>query len=118
MLDFLPRVLPFGWRTLDRRLDGGAYLHEGRQLSVILSAAIEQDGKNWLHVSCAHPNRLPTWETLKEVKDLFIGRGRQAIQVLPSEKHYINIHPYCLHLFVCLDDADPVPDFTRQGETL
>jgi hypothetical protein len=28
----------------------------------------------------------------------------------------VNIHPNCLHLFVCVDN-DPLPDFTR-GEGL
>lgn len=118
MKDFLPRVLPIGWRIAVKNDDGAAYMHEGLRLSVIVSAATEQDGKRWLHVSCAHPDRLPSWETLKDVKAIFVGRDRQAIQVLPSEKKYINIHRYCLHLFCCLDDADPVPDFTQGGETL
>jgi len=116
--DFLPRVLPVGWRLAQRKVDGALYLCENRRLSVILSASMELDGKKWLHVSCAHPEKLPSWETLKTVKDIFVGRNRQAIQILPSEKRYININEYCLHLFCCLDDADPVPDFTRGGETL
>ena len=118
MTDFLPRVIPFGWRIAAKKDDGAAYVHDGLMLSVILSAAVEQDGKKWLHVSCAHPHKLPSWETLKEIKDLFIGRDRQAIQVLPSEKNYVNIHKFCLHLFCCLNDADPVPDFTHGGKTL
>jgi len=118
MLDFLPRVLPAGWRQSGRKLDGASYMCDNRRLSVIVSASVELDEKKWLHVSCAHPHKLPSWETIKMVKDIFIGRKRQAIQVLPAEEKYININPNCLHLFSCLDDADPVPDFTRGGESL
>lgn len=118
MSDFLPVVLPVGWRMHHRRMDGALYVHEGRRLSVIVSAAEELDKKKWLHVSVASPNSLPSWETLKMVKEIFVGRKRQAIQVLPSDEKYVNIHKNCLHLFCCLDDADPVPDFTRGGETL
>ena len=116
--NFLPMVIPDGWRVSSQGDDGAAYVHNGRRLSVIVSAATEMDGKKWLHVSCAHPDRLPSWETLKEIKDIWIGRNRQAIQVLPSEMKWISIHPFCLHLFCCLDEPEPLPDFTRGGDTL
>lgn len=83
--------------------------------TVIMSGRIETDGKKWLHVSVAHATRLPSWELLKEIKRIFIGRERQAIQILPNEKNYINKHPYCLHLFCCIDEPDPVPNFVRDG---
>jgi hypothetical protein len=118
MNDFLPHVLPVGWRIDHLRLDGALYVHEGRRLSVIVSTATELDAKKWLHVSVASPDKLPSWETLKQVKDIFVGRKLQAIQVLPSEEKYVNQHPNCLHLFCCLDDADPVPDFTRGGTSI
>lgn len=117
-MDFLPRVLPVGWRLHQHRMDGAMYVHDGRRLSVIVSAAVELDEKKWLHVSVASPDKLPSWETLKLVKDIFVGRKRQAIQVLPSEEKYVNIHQNCLHLFCCLDEADPVPDFTHGGATI
>jgi hypothetical protein len=116
--EYLPRVLPVGWRSKFVKHDVTAYKNEGKVLTVLISFATELDKKKWMHVSCSHPDRLPSWETLKEVKTLFVGRERQAVQVLPSEKKYINLHPYCLHLFCCLDEPDPVPDFTRGGDSL
>jgi hypothetical protein len=116
--EHLPRVLPIGWRIASVNRDGFHCVNENKELSVISSVATELDGKIWQHLSCAHPDRLPSWETLKEVKTIFMGRDYQAIQVIPSEKKYINIHPYCLHLFRCLDEPDPVPDFTRGGNSL
>jgi hypothetical protein len=109
----IPTVLPFGWRTVSRSFDNASFINDMLLLSVILSVSTENDGRSWLHVSCAHPDRLPSWETLKDVKTIFVGRDRQAVQVLPSEKNYVNVHPYCLHLFCCLEDEDPLPDFTR-----
>jgi hypothetical protein len=94
------------------------YRNDGRRLSVIVSAAVELDGKKWLHLSVSSPHIIPSWETLKEVKNIWIGHHRQAIQVLPSQKKWINIDPNCLHLFCCLDEPDPVPDFTRGGDSL
>lgn len=96
----------------DQKMDDGArFVRAYDHLSVILSVAVEDDQRKWLHVSLAHRNRLPTYETLKLVKDTFIG-DRKAIQVFPSEKEYVNKHPYCLHLWCCLD-GDPLPDFTH-----
>jgi hypothetical protein len=116
-LDFLPMVLPAGWSILEQRLDGAAYMRTGDGLSVIVSAAQEQDGRQWLHVSCAKRKHLPSWEDLKDVKAIFVGRERVALQVLPQESRYININPYVLHLWACLD-GDAVPDFARGGKTI
>lgn len=80
----------------------------------VISGMENHDGKWWLHVSCAKQDSLPTWEDLKEVKQVFIGSDKKAIQVIPNEKEYVNIHPYCLHLFHC--DEDGLPDFVREGQ--
>lgn len=85
-LEFLPIVLPSGYRKTSSSDDGASYEYRGLRgyHTVIVSAATE----------------------------------RQSIQVLPSEAKYINQHPFCLHLFTCLSDSDPIPDFTRGGSTL
>lgn len=116
-LDFLPRVLPAYWRIADRRIDGCAYRNEMTGLAVIISAAKELDGRRWLHLSVSRSNRLPTWDDLKLVKDVFMGRERKVIQVLLPASEYVNIHPFVLHLWACMD-GDPLPDFTRGSASL
>ena len=91
-----------------------AYQHVNMPLFVLCSARTENDGKRWMHVSCSRRNRLPSWEELRLVKDTFIGRERKAIQVLPPDSEYVNIHGYVLHLWCCLD-VDPLPDFRQAG---
>lgn len=119
--DFLPSVLPFPWRLLEDREDGSAYgkmlLSKSSMQTVIVSGATELDGRRWLHVSTARPDRLPSWEELMEVKEIFIGLDRKAIQVLPARQEHVNIHPGCLHLFYCLD-GDTLPDFTHGSASL
>jgi hypothetical protein len=110
----LPVVLPSWLVQVDRRLDGAIYQSRDG-LACIVSAAIEDDGKAWLHVSISYKDRLPSWEKLREIKDIFVGKDRTALQVLPKESKYVNMHPYCLHLWCCLD-GDVVPDFTRGGK--
>jgi hypothetical protein len=98
---------------VDRRLDGVMYAHRSG-MTVICSAARERDGRRWLHVSMARPDRLPSWPDVHAVKELFLGAKRRALQVLPPEDEYVNVHPNCLHLWSCLDD-DGLPDFRHEG---
>jgi len=112
----IPRIMPPNWHRLETSEDGAKWFeHSG--MTVILSADTELDGRRWLHVSVARPTRLPSWDELRIVKDLFIGPDCKAIQVLPKKSEYVNIHPHVLHLWHCLDE-DPLPDFTRGGSTL
>lgn len=107
-----PAVLPLGW-TEEPYGDGWRFVTAGGLFSVITSVR-EAGGKRWLHVSCAHAEYLPSWKELRWIKDLWIGRERKAIQVIPSEAEHASLHPYCLHLFHCLD-GDPLPDFRVAG---
>lgn len=85
-----------------------------KSLRVICSGEVENDGLKWVHVSCSRRGRLPSWDDLKKVKHVFIGRSRKAIQILPPEAQYVNFHPYTLHLWTCLD-GDPLPDLRKDG---
>ena len=109
----LPRILPAGWTCIGRGDDGGAWDGIGG-LRVIGSACREADGRRWVHLSVSRERRLPDWDDLKLVKDTFVGKDRMAIQVLPRESDYYNLHPYCLHLWIPVDH-NPVPDFRKDG---
>lgn len=102
----VPRVLPVAWH---RRSEGVYESHWG--LRVLVSCCIERDGRRWLHVSVSRATKIPSWSDLREVKDIFVGRDRLAIQILPPEAEYVNFHPHVLHLWSCLDGERPVPDF-------
>jgi len=106
-------LFPSGYRVLERGPDGGSW-RSFNGLQVIASVCREADGKRWIHVSFSRPKRLPDWNDIKMVKRDFIGPDRVAIQVLPRESEYYNAHPYCLHLWSCMD-GDPVPDFRKEG---
>lgn len=113
--EFIQGVLPDNWILISGAADGASFAmlnHSGAViLTVIASQKIESDYKRWIHISMARDDRLPSWDDLKMVKDLFIGKDKKAMQILPSEDKYVNIHPYCLHLFYCLDD-DGLPEFS------
>jgi len=115
LYELLPRVLPGSWRAL--RVDQmpfSKWYQTTDGLRVCVSMARERDQHCWLHVSISRESCLPTWEDLKAVKDVLIGPEKTALQVLPPKSKYVNKHPYCLHLFCCLD-GDVTPDFSRGG---
>jgi hypothetical protein len=104
---------PTNWNLI-RREESGVHFLTPFGLSVIVSVCRENDGKNWLHLSCAYNDRLPSWRDLVYVKESIIGLEKEAIQVIPAKSKHVNIHPNCLHLFHCLD-GNPLPDFRKNG---
>lgn len=112
----LPRVLPADWEELVRGSDGRKY---GRRdgMTFIVSVACEDDGKEWMHFSVTHPTRMVTYDELVEVKELFCGRDKKAIFILPPRSQHINVHVNCLHFFRCLSN-DGLPDFTGGTNSL
>jgi hypothetical protein len=119
MKKYLPIILPRGWRMVEEREDGAAYEHDaisGKKV-VILSITEEADGKEWMHASISRRNRLPDYNDLVELKNIFIGPHRKAVQIFPPMLEHVDIHKFCLHLWACLG-ADPLPDFTRGGKSI
>lgn len=117
MFERLPRVVPASWRQIERRGDGVMYLQSLTHLSLIVSGE-EHDGRRWIHLSMAHPDRMPTWPELVDAKEIFLGREEYAAQVIPPRSQYVNQHPFCLHLFAAADGPWPLPDFTGGKGTL
>lgn len=109
--------IPKGWEVTETRVDGFAWYSIEKMMAVIASLYRERDGKVWLHVSVSRTNRLPSHSDLKYVKRHWIGEDKQAIQIFPKKTEHINIHPFCLHLFHCLD-GDGLPDFTSETGSL
>lgn len=104
-----PKILPSGWK----RLSAVGYRYRDG-LTVLMTEAVERDGKRWRHVSVSAADRLPTWDEMVAVKEIFIGTQETALQLFPPRKEWVNEHPHVLHLWHCLDGR-PVPDFRRQG---
>jgi len=107
-----PIVLPPAWHILNSYDDGTAYRNTRRELTAILTCIKELDGRFWLHLSMSHGRRVPLWEEIVLMKELFLG-DREAYQVIPPRERYVNLHPRTLHLFALLDGQAVLPDFTH-----
>jgi hypothetical protein len=53
----------------------------------------------WEHVSVSLPNRCPTWAEMDRIKSLFWEDDDTVLQLHPPRRVWVNLHPYCLHLW-------------------
>lgn len=100
---------------LDRDEDGWpSFLYQsptGKKFTVIVTIEKKDDGKDWLHVSVAGRSYMPPYEVVKEIKELFIGKDRYAVAIMPPEKAFVNYHEYCWHWWSCLE-GHPLPEMS------
>lgn len=64
---------------------------------------VASNGLGWDHVSVSPCNQkrktCPTWEEMCAIKDMFFDHEETVMQLHPPVSEYVNIHPYCLHLW-------------------
>lgn len=87
--------------------NNGAFEVRLRHSQIVFVIASDQMG--WEHVSVSRKDRCPTWEEMCQVRTLFWGEEDWVSQFHPPKDQYVNNHPYCLHLWRCVDAATPVP---------
>lgn len=89
--------------------NGMFYIHGpcGEYLGIMAS-----DGEltGWEHVSVSTKRRVPNWQEMCFVKDLFWNDEECVIQYHPPKSEYVNAHPYCLHLWRPVNEALPRPN--------
>ncbi|SDX88029.1 DUF7694 domain-containing protein [Tepidimicrobium xylanilyticum] len=66
-------------------------------------------GGGWEHVSVSHRNKVPTWDEMYMVKDIFFEDEEVVVQYHPRKSEYVNIHPYTLHLWRPINKEIPTP---------
>lgn len=109
-----------GWCEVSARVQGtpmeGQRCFEHLDGRTVIVSVGPHDGRWWLHVSMSRRKYIPSYSDLADVKRVFVGEDRQAVQVFPRRERHVNIHPYALHLWACLEpDGDGLPDFGREG---
>lgn len=71
----------------------------GEQLKIIASNGDEPVCEGWEHVSVSCRKRCPNWEEMCFVKNLFWEDDECVVQFHPPKSDYVNLHPFCLHLW-------------------
>lgn len=67
------------------------------------------DGNGWDHVSVSCRRRVPNWQEMCFVKDLFFDPEEAVMQLHPPRSTWVNNHPYVLHLWRPTEQAIPLP---------
>ena len=58
------------------------------------------DKNGWEHVSVSPYNgKIPTWDDMCAIKDIFWEEEEAVIQILPKKSEYVNMVENCLHLW-------------------
>lgn len=76
---------------------------------------IASNGGGWEHVSVSRSDRIPTWDEMCQVKDLFWGPEDCVIQYRPPASEYVNNHERCLHLWRPIGKDVPMPPSIMVG---
>jgi hypothetical protein len=108
----------------DERAFGGAFIVpysrpgviRNERLRVIASSGLgKPPGWQFDHVSVSLAHRCPDWEEMEFVKRLFFKPEEVAYQLHVAVADHVNAHPYCLHLWRCLDQPVPLPPAVMVG---
>lgn len=66
----------------------------------------------WEHASISwlHKNKLPDWNIMCRLKDMFWSKDECCVQYHPAEEDYVNMHEYTLHVWKpCLETLPKPP---------
>lgn len=69
-------------------------------------------GGGWEHISIDGKNRMPTWNEMCQLKDMFFTYDECCVQYHPPKSDYVNNIPYCLHIWKPIEQysgALPIP---------
>ena len=73
------------------------------------ATCVASDGLGWEHVSVSMKDRCLTWDEMCQIKDIFWGDNDCVMQYHPPKNDYVNIHPFCLHLWRPMVSDFPTP---------
>jgi hypothetical protein len=66
-------------------------------------------GGGWEHLSVSTPNKLPTWEQMCKLKEIFWEDEEACVEYHPRKSEYVNNHRYCLHIWRPINEELPTP---------
>lgn len=70
-------------------------------------------GCGWEHVSMDGKSRIPEWEEMCMLKDMFFSEEECCVQYHPPKSEYFNNLPYCMHIWKPIEKYHgkfPIPD--------
>jgi hypothetical protein len=78
----------------------GAFEVNYQSYKLFIISSGSDNGTDWEHVSVSLKNgKMPNWDMMNFVKDLFWNDDETVIQFHPKKSEYVNIAKNCLHLW-------------------
>ena len=93
--------------------NNGAFVVELKRGQIVF--VIASDMMGWEHVSVSRRDRIPTWEEMCQVKELFWDDEDAVMQIHPAKSEWISNHDNCLHLWRPLVAVIPLPPSIMVG---
>lgn len=87
----------------------GAFNIKYRTFDLFVVSSGKWVEEEWEHVSVSLKHRCPNWEEMCFIKNLFWGDDEVVLQFHPAKTDYVNIHPYCLHMWKHKSLVFPMP---------
>ena len=84
-------------RSIRTGVDGGMGEFTGGSMKGM--TVIWSYGGGWEHVSIDGKKRMPTWDEMCQLKDMFFTEDECCVQYHPPKSDYVNNIPYCLHIW-------------------
>lgn len=58
------------------------------------------------HISLSKSHQLPSWNEVKKVREKYCDPKKFYVMVLPPKEYYVDVHPYCFHLWEVLAEEE------------
>lgn len=98
------------FKIVCRSFDGGMGLFTKGTMKGM--TVIWSYGGGWEHVSIDGKKRMPDWNEMCMLKDMFFKGDECCVQYHPPKSEYVNNIPYCLHIWKPIEEYSgklPVP---------
>ena len=63
----------------------------------------------WEHLSVSFKNKIPSWECMQEMKELFFTDDEECFQLHPKADNYVNNNEYTLHIWRPIEGMTQIP---------
>lgn len=72
----------------------------------LVSATIIQ---GWEHLGVSFKNKIPSWECMQEMKEMFFNDDEECFQLHPKADNYVNNNEYTLHIWRPVEGMKQIP---------
>lgn len=63
----------------------------------------------WEHLGVSFKNKIPSWECMQEMKELFFYDDEECFQLHPKADNYVNNNEYTLHIWRPVEGMKQIP---------